>query len=399
MLLLIVTGVSAVNFYGIYALLRVLYVLRLGFGPEYLGIFSAAGALTYMSMGIPSGALGGRYGVRKIMLIGGVITIVGMFVMPLAEFFPMWVQRVWLLLSQIILIGGWSLFNVNLVPAIKATTSSENINKTYALSSALRSLGTFLGTVIGGMLPGLFARLLDQSVDAPISYRWSLWSGVTLTLASVILVTLVHPAPPATGGPSTRTYGRFPLWPVLLFSLYIFLSQSGWATCQAFCSAYLDEDLHLSVSANGWVTGIGQLVAIGVSLLMPRLAARQREGWSLIMAMLGMAASLASLALFFHWFPASLGRIGVAAMWAVWLPAVQVFQMELVAERWRALAYGIISMVMGLAFGSVSLAGGYVIAAHGYRILFLAGMGLNLAAALAIWLILKTQLMTRPSKA
>ena len=59
-LLFVVSGLSALGFYGINMLLRVLFVLRLGYGPEYVGLFNGAGALTYMSMGVPSGALGSR---------------------------------------------------------------------------------------------------------------------------------------------------------------------------------------------------------------------------------------------------------------------------------------------------------------------------------------------------
>ena len=72
---------------------------------------------------------------------------------------------------------------------------------------------------------------------------------------------------------------------------------------------------------------------------------------------------------------------------AIWMPAFQVFQMERVDSRWRSLAYGAVSMAMGLGFGSTSLAGGYIIAAWGYRSLFLIGVGLSLAGATLMWYI------------
>ena len=96
---------------------------------------------------------------------------------------------------------------------------------------------------------------------------------------------------------------------------------------------------------------------------------------------LGMGISLLPLALAPHWAAVGLGSTGILALAAVRLPALQVFQMELVDTRWRALAYGAAVMGMGLSFGSVSLAGGHIIAATGYRSVFLIGLGLSAAGA------------------
>jgi predicted MFS family arabinose efflux permease len=108
-----------------------------------------------------------------------------------------------------------------------------------------------------------------------------------------------------------------------------------------------------------------------------------------MMTTLGMAVSLVPLALIPHWAAAGLGRLGIVVLSAIWMPALQVFQMELVDPRWRSLAYGAVSMAMGLGFGSVSLAGGYLIAAQGYRTLFLIGVGLSTAGAALMWRVLK----------
>ena len=142
-------AIFAIGVYGIYGLLRVLYILRLGHGPEYVGLFSAASALTFTVMGLPSGVLGNRFGVRNVMLIGGGITVVGMVILPLVEFIPVWAQDVWPIASQVFRAAGWSMFTVNFVPALMASTTARNRTSVYALSSALRGFGTFAGTVSG----------------------------------------------------------------------------------------------------------------------------------------------------------------------------------------------------------------------------------------------------------
>ena len=148
-LLIAVSGVLSVTFYGIHNLLRVLYVLRLGHGPEYVGVFSASGALTYMAMGLPSGALGQRFGARKTMLVGGVIVVLGMLALPAAEYVPLTLRLTWPIATQVVLICGWSMVNVNIVPGLVAATAPESRGDVYAMNGAVRGLGTLAETYRG----------------------------------------------------------------------------------------------------------------------------------------------------------------------------------------------------------------------------------------------------------
>jgi predicted MFS family arabinose efflux permease len=186
-----------------------------------------------------------------------------------------------------------------------------------------------------------------------------------------------------------KARGPFPVLPIVLMIAYVYVRHAGWATCRAFCNAYMDTDLHLSPSSIGLITGTGQFVAILAPLLTPRLAARRSNGWTLMVTTLGLSLCLVPLGLVPHWAAVGLGRLGVLVLSAIWMPALQVFQMERVDSQWRSLAYGAVSMAMGLGFGSTSLAGGYIVAAWGYRALFLLGAGLSAAAAGLMWSILK----------
>ena len=391
-LLIAVTGILAISFFGIVALLRVIYVLRLGYGPEYVGIFSATGALTYMSMGIPSGALGARLGTRKAMLIGGVIVSVGMTLLPMTEFVPLTLRDLWPFFSQVFLTTGWSMFNVNLVPALMASTNEWNRNTAYALSSAFRETGTLVGTFIGGLLPGMFAGIFNHTLDSPAPYRFSLWVGAAMAALSLIPLSRIKKvAVPATRARADKPRNPVPVLPIAMMAIYIFIRHAGWATCQSFCNAYMDTDLRLSTSSIGMITSVVQVAAIIASLLTPRVMARYNNGGTLLITTVGVALSLLPLGLFPHWAAAGIGRIGYQVASAMWIPVLQVFQMELVDSEWRALTYGVTSMAMGFGFGSMSLAGGYIIAAVGYRNVFLLGAGLDLVAAVVLWGVLKQQ--------
>jgi len=390
-LLIAVSGIFAVSFFGVQTLLKVLYLLRLGYSTEYIGLFNASGALVYMGMGLPSGALGSRFGARRIMLLGGAAAVSGMAILPLTEFTPPALETLWPVLSQIVLTVGWSMYNVNLVPALMAATTEKTRNDAYALSSALREIGGLVGTLFGGMLPGIFAALINQSLDAPAPYRFALWVGAILGLTVLIPLSLIKRSPPVTIEKQTRAKGAFPVLPVALMVVYVYFRHAGWATCQSFCNAYMDTDLHLSASSIGLLTSAGQVAAILAALLSSRLIARHSTGKMLITATIGTGLSLLPLALLPHWTGAGLGRLGVQVLSTIWITALQVYQMELVDAEWRSMSYGTISMAMGLGFGSLSLVGGYIIATYGYRSLFLLGTGLSLFSAALMWGILKYQ--------
>ena len=55
---------------GIYSVLLNLYLLRLGYDPEFVGLISASGYLGFAVFCLPAGALGGRWGNRRTMIAG-----------------------------------------------------------------------------------------------------------------------------------------------------------------------------------------------------------------------------------------------------------------------------------------------------------------------------------------
>jgi MFS family permease len=390
-LLLVASGLFALPFYGIQMVLRVLYVLRLGHGPEYVGLFGSVGAFAYMGMGLPSGALGRRFGIRKMMLAGGAITVVGMALFPLTEFLPAWAQGVWPIASQVIRTVGWSMFSVNLIPALTAATTIAQRNRVYALNGMLKGLGTFLGTVTGGLLPGLFARLLSRSLDVPRPYGAALWVASAIGVSALVPLLCIGKLEAQEVEEQAEMGGSFPWLIVGLMVLHVYLSHGGWVMHQSFASAYMDTVLLLPTATIGLVTGLGQFVAMLSPLLNPRLARRWSEGWTLTVTSLGMGVSLLPIALFSHWSAVAVGSIGVLSLSAMWMPALQVFQMEQVEPRWRSLAYGTLSTAMGFSFASMSLLGGYVVARAGYGALFAIGAGVSVAGAGLMWAVLKQQ--------
>ena len=317
---------------------------------------------------------------------GAVVNVAGMALLPFAEAVPLGLRTFWLLLVQIVSSSGWAMIMVNQVPALAALTTADTRRGAYALREALAGLGMFLCTLVGGLLPGLFAGLMGSTTAEPTPYRLGLWVVVGLGLIGIVPLLWVRRVEAYR---PTRTERRAlpPLLPLAVLVASGFLCNGAMASCKAFASAYMDREFGLPASLIGTVSSIGMLVAVLAALSGPRLARSHGSTYAMVIASVLLAAGLAQMALVSHWLAAGLGTAMMLALSALYVPAYQAQQMEMVAPQWRALVSAVGSVGMSLGFGTVSVSGGYIVAGLGYRPVFLIGAAMALGSAVLVMLL------------
>jgi predicted MFS family arabinose efflux permease len=357
---------------GMMQLVKVLYVLRLGQGPEFVGSLFATGALSFAASSLFAGALGQRYGPRRIMIAGGIICTSGMAIMPLTELLPPALRPFWVLLVQVISSSGWSLVVVNHIAALMTFTTAENRQRGYALKEAFLGLGTFLGALIGGLLPGAFAGLSHLASSEPAPYRHTLCVATAIAATALVPLLLISEAQASVPSQEGRTTSP-PLPSLSRLFACAFLNNAAVASQKAFASAYMDRALGLPTSSVGAITSAGQLLAVLGALLSARLVRSRGSSRTMAIASTGLGLSLLLLAALPHPAVTAMGTTGALSLAAVWVPAFQVLQMETVAAEWRSWTAGAGSMALSLGFGTLSLGGGYVVAELGYPWVFLVG--------------------------
>ena len=372
-LLSLATGLLAGAHLGMMQLLKVLYVLRLGYGPEFVGTLFAAGALSFSLCSVPGGILGGRFGPRRVMLAGAATTVVGMAILPLVEVAPLALRPLWPALVQVIASAGWAVMIVNQVAALMVFATAENRKGAYALKEALAGLGTFLGTLTAGMLPAAFAGPLGLALEGPAPYRYALCVSAAVGATALVPLMLLAEVPGVPRSPA-RASAATALLPLAVLMACAVLNHGAVASCRAFAYAYMDTTLRLPTWLIGAITSVGMFLAIPGALASPRLARRGGSGHAMLAASFGLVLSLLLMASLEHWAAAGVGVMGVYVVSAVWIPAYQVVQMEMVAPERRSVVAGAASMATSLGFGAMSLAGGYVAAAFGYQRVFLVGV-------------------------
>jgi MFS family permease len=379
---------------GVRTVLYNLYLLRLGYTPEFVGLANAVGALAFSLFCLPAGMLGTRLGSRNMLIAGLGLLALGYGLLPLAESVPEGWRTYLVLGATLLAFLALALFLVNGLPFMMGATGPEERSHVFSVHIALVPLSGFCGSLVGGLLPEVLSKALGASVEDPALYAYPMWLAAVLLVPGMLVLLGAHPthgraepAPPA-GAPVGRK-GLAPYGLLIAVALVTALRFGGRATTTTFFNVYLDEGLGVSTALIGALVAAGQLFAIPAALLSPWLVARRGNVGTIVWGSVGVALCTLPLALVPHWTAAGFGFVTSWALFSATIGPMRVFTQELVAPRWRASMASIFMMGAGLAFSSVSLAGGFVITAVGYQMLFLTGTGLLALATLLFWAIFR----------
>ncbi len=389
-LFLVTAALVGLAWDGLRTVLFNLYVLRLGYGPEVVGLINAAGALGFALMSLPAGALGKRWGSRSMLITGAGLLAVGYCLLPLADLFIGSPRMWWLLATTVLTFLGFSLYLVNGLPYMMGATGPEERNHVFSVHIALMPLAAFGGSLVAGVLPGVIATLLGISLDDAAPYRYTLWLGAFLLIPGVLVLLPtrsvdVLPAQARAVRASAPLANRAPYGLLIAIALIMALRFGGRGTVTTFFNVYLDMELGTSTVLIGVLSATAQVLSVPAALAAPLLIARWGYTRLIFWGTLGMALGILPLALIPHWGAAGLGFIGSGVLFSISIGPIRVFSQELVTPDWRATMASAFMMGAGLAFSSMSLLGGYAITSLGYRPLFLIGTVLGIAGAFLFW--------------
>ena len=370
---------------GIYAVLFNLYLLRLGYGPTFIGAVNAAGLLAFGLWSLPAGLLGGRWGSQRMLIVGLGMMAVGCSALPLAECTPPTWQASWLITTYVFIHMGLALHIANATPFVMAATSATERHHAFSLASALWFLAGFVGNLLGGWLPVLFVAALGASLNQPAPYRYTLALAGLCLIPAILVMCFARAARGSRMAQQRRTRGRVPWGRIGWLALARLLQVMGVGSVFLFLNVYLDAGLGAPTASIGTLLALGRLGAVPAALLAPLLMARWNTRRLIIGATTGIALSLMPLVLLPHWGAAMLSFMGVVALTAIRIPAFLVYSMEAVAPEQRTIMSGANEMANGLGFAIIGLGGGYIITAFGYRPLFLLSACLTAVGTLVFW--------------
>ena len=393
---------------GVFSVVFNLFLLRLGYGPEFVGQVNSAGLITFAVCSLPAGALGNLWGNRVAMIVGMSLMMVGSLLLSLAEFVPEGIQAAWLFATYMTSFGGVAVYFVNTAPFLMRETTAEQRNYAFAIQSAAISLAAFAGSFMGGFLPGIFASNMGLTLDSATPYRYPLLIAAILVSVGILALlatredsataSIPQPLPPRP----RRTYASHFRVPrvrgltlsnlsrgflVLLAVIAVIrvLQVGGMAVAMTFFNVYLDDGLGVPTSQVGILAGLGRLLGVPIVLSMPILSARWGNGRLVVWSSFSAALCLLPMALIPTWWAAGLGYMGVMAGSSIRYTAFMVYVMELVKPEQRSTMSAVSEMTAGLSFAGMALLGGYIIVGQGYSALFMIGAVATFLGTVLFW--------------
>jgi MFS family permease len=378
---------------GVFAVLLNLYLLRLGYGPETIGLVNAAGMLVFALASLPSGMVGERFGSRRMMILGITLMLAGCVLLPLTDLLPAAIWLFWLVGTNMLLYLGLALFFVNTAPFVMASVLPAQRTQVFGVQTALLSFSAFVGSLVGGVLPPLFAGVLGVADQQPAPYRFALITGGLMLVPAILALRAARPrtsvaaaepgAAPAPAGADAVT----PIFGILLIIALVRLLQvAGIAATTTYFNVYLNAELMVPTAQIGMILAAGRLLGVPAALATSALTARFGNKRVVIGATIGSAISILPLALIPHWGAAAIGFVGLTGLSWIRYAASMVYFLELVPPNRRATVSGTVEMAGGLCFTLITFSGGFIIALLGYQTLFLAAMAITALSALVFWL-------------
>lgn len=398
-LLFITAGLLGFTYWGITYLLTNLFLLRLGYGTEVIGNLNFLFYLLVTAFSIPAGALGMITGSRRAMILGGVLALVGWAVAPAASFILAPSLRLAALVaSRVISALGGALFIVNSNPALMGAVEPGASTYAFAFNGTVISLTTFLGSLCGGLLPNLFGAIARSSISSSLPYGFSLWAAVVILAPGLVLLGFFRETGKGMPKEDVRAASRVPMALIAVIIVVRFLREYGYGGVLTFFNVYLDTALRLPTPSIGVLVSISAIASIVFTPLMPIVARRWGTGCTSLAGLLAMGIAVLPLALVMSWPPVAIGWAGMTAANSMNEAAMQVFILDIVATRYRALMSGAANMASTLGLAASALGGGYIIRAAGFRALFLLSAGLLFASAASFAALLGLRRYTRKAR-
>lgn len=378
---------------GINTVLFNLYLLRLGYGTELVGVVNAVGMGVFAAACVPIGRLSERYGLLRIMRFGMVLILSGTLFVPLTGWMPVWLQSPMLVLSAAITNVGLACYFVASAPYLGALSSLKQRTTVFSTQSATFAIFGFVGSLIGGNLPPFLVRLGIGNLNQPLPFQWTLWLIPILLLIPIYSVwqmrdANVHDAEsalPITGigadSVDSASATRAALSLIAIFGLIRFLQVGGVASMQTFFNVYMDRELHVSTATIGTIQAVAKLLGVPAALSIPWLT-RKVGSAGAVLGALGVAAiGILPLAFIPVWWVGAVGYILVWLSTPVRYAAYMVYIMSHTPPRLHGTLNGTQEGLAGLSFALIAFVGGYMIQALGYTLLFALSAGIMLAGA------------------
>lgn len=367
---------------GVYKVIFNLYILRLGYTEDFLGLILS---LTFISTGVfslPSAMICDRIGRKRTLLLSCLLLAVSLVFLYNTN-----VKELLIFFS--ILYGASSALNI----VTGSTFMLENSNPLermhlFSMYQVLYTAATMAGNLIGGIFPEVLARFTVMDASGSLAYRITLLLSLITIVISFLPLLKIHENERIIHKHKHSYVFRTLLKSDLVLKMilvYTFFGM-GWGLALPYFNVYLDVILNAGSDEIGVIFSMAEILMVVALLFLPTLT--EHLGKVRVVSLVQLL-SIPFLVLFIS--TPLLPIVGFAYIMRSTLmnlanPVMNNFKLEIVSEEQRTTMNSITWMTCYTFVGIGTYVGGYILAAGDYKLPFIITCGMYAAAAILYYL-------------
>jgi MFS family permease len=344
---------------GIYGVIFNLYILRLGFREDFLGLILSLSSASIGLFAIPAAFVCDRWGPKRTLLLSYAILSASLLLLYTAT-------------SQEILVVASTAqgiaLSLSLVTGatfmVENSTAYERMHL-FSLYYVVYTLSMLSGNLIGGLLPGLLEGVLSSETGAVMAYRLTLYLSLVATMLSFLpLVYIKDRCPKEKAAEKQLSIYRSVILDknVRRMVLVFCLIGLGWGTSLPYFNVYFDLVLGASTAQIGIIFSLSQLIMAAGYFLVPMLTSRMGK---ILMASVVQAVSIPFLLIFAFTSSILVAAFGYVMRYLLMNmanPVLNSYKLEIVKSEQRPIINSLTWMACYTFAGIGTYAGGVMMA-------------------------------------
>ncbi|WP_424357656.1 MFS transporter [Methanocella sp. MCL-LM] len=367
---------------GIYGVIFNLYVLKLGYHEDFLGLILSIMSVSTGLFALPAAMICDRIGRRNTLILSSF-----MLAVSLALLYTIATG------GMLMLMGGcygiamaFSIVAGN--PFMAENSSREERMHLFSMNSVVYTVAAIFGNLGGGMLPMVIAGLTGTSPEAILPYRYTLYLSfiaVLITLVPLLLIRENRP-PVVARSERLRLVAQVIRTPnVQRLVIVNILIGIGAGMIVPFFNVYFHKVLSAPTDQIGVIFSIGQVTMVVGLLLIPLITERVGKVRTIAITQLLSIPFLILIAITTNIYLAGFAYVMRMTFMNMANPAISSFNMELLGDRERATVGSLTSMGWNIFLALSTYLSGIMMANGNYMLPYLITCVVYLLAAVAYY--------------
>jgi MFS family permease len=353
---------------ALFSLLFNLYLLRLSYQEDFIGLVASMAPLATGLLALPVGMLSDRFGRKPFLVASGLLLAISqlgacLMTSPTA-------------LLAFSFIGGiaTSFIWVNHVPFLSDNAHSSRRAEALVIWSALQVAIRMLLSLAGGFMPGVMAYFIGASTEMPEPFRYSLLLGALCSIVSIFPLLRIpghqsgHQRATSIANDHAAPDAAEPI-PWRVFTGIATLSGTrgfSMGLTYPFINVFFEEELHVGPAMIGTIFFFSQLVGLPATFSAPALVRRFGATLTILPTRIIGGCALALMGTFIN-LPVAISMFLLSRMAEVIdNPSDQHFSTQILPRRYWARIQGFRVCGFQILKFAGSLLGGMLILDYGY---------------------------------